>query len=618
MGRDPEKAKDCPRAVEYILVTTCIIQLVIILVLLLWTPRCLARFSPRTCELLAACEVFFFFVLVSSTHTFYAARIVAVDPYLCFWPKNGPPATFSPLKIVLTWAIMQAAIHLFFPIRWIILLPFEVLCALAYGVLAVAPNNTTNCEIFTNWFMSVVLVVIASMGKRRLERHERTAMLEYISEKALRFQTEFKLGLMEQSGKPTGVAAPMSEKSAAMSQSSATSLPTSYYIFHVSAGLDVIYRLQAIQALGEKEFWLIKSDVLQGFPNMLLGRGGFGVVILGCLAGAAAAIKLPVARGEMTINDLANEIRMMRRVRHPNIVAFLGVCVIPEEELFMLVEEYVPGKSMKAVLKGAMQVSSTARGSILLGVCRALMYLHGLEPAVAHGDLKPANILVQKTRETQFHAKLIDFGLSRIVSPLSKPMGGTLKYMAPEVLIRFATRGESLHVESSSFCSSDMFSFGRVIYFAATSQEPLHHFSNSEILEIAREHTAQPSLDWPDELTPWQTQCRTLSTHCLGETCEARASARDLFSILLETIVSAPVGENEARGPCELTARDASSIAMPTLPQDLDLLVMGGAKDPVSAFREARLNYLGEQTKDRPVVSMEARNHVISHCKLSI
>eukprot|EP00930_Biecheleria_cincta_P021120 TRINITY_DN15722_c0_g1_i1.p1 TRINITY_DN15722_c0_g1~~TRINITY_DN15722_c0_g1_i1.p1 ORF type:complete len:714 (-),score=106.02 TRINITY_DN15722_c0_g1_i1:197-2278(-) len=627
MNRDPEKAKDCPGAVEYIIAATCIIQLVIILVLLLCTPRCLARVSPRVCEVLAVAESFFFMALVSSTWDFFSARLMGADPYSCYWTKDGTHPGFTDSKLVLTWAIMQATIHLFFPIRWIILVPFEVACIVAYGCLAIAPAGATASAILGTWLMCAVLVILASMGKRQLERHERVAMLKYISEKTLRFETEFKLGQMEESARENRVAAPKSEASAAVSQSSAVSLPMSYYIFQASDGVDIGLRLQAIEAFGEKEFWLIKPDSLQCFPNMLLGRGGFGVVVLGCLAGAAAAIKLPVARGAMTLNDLANEIRIMRRIRHPNIVAFLGVCVVPQEELFMLVEEYVSGKSMKAALKDD-QVSQTTRGSILLDVCRALLYLHGLDPAVAHGDLKPANILLQKTYETSFRAKLIDFGLSRIVSPESRPMGGSLKYMSPEILFHFAAKGDSVQIESSSYCCSDMFSYGRVVFFAATSQEPLHNVSNSDLLNAARENSGQPDLEWPDKLTPWQVQCRTLSAECLFEAPRSRISAKDMFPMLLSEFSARAVGDgqntsqlvrNNLLDVMTVSPDTAASTAdMPLSLPRVDSFVTDAPKDPVSAFREARLMYLGGQAKPHAASPLEARDAVISHFKLTI
>ena len=70
---------------------------------------------------------------------------------------------------------------------------------------------------------------------------------------------------------------------------------------------------------------------------------------------------------------------------------------------------------------------------IMEGVTQAIAYLHARQPAIIHADLKPSNIMVQ-AYESGPHVKLLDFGLSRVISHAAKIDGGTQGFMAPEVV----------------------------------------------------------------------------------------------------------------------------------------------------------------------------------------
>ncbi|CAE8605794.1 unnamed protein product [Polarella glacialis] len=176
----------------------------------------------------------------------------------------------------------------------------------------------------------------------------------------------------------------------------------------------------------------------------------------------------------------------------------------------VLVEEYIPGRSMESHLTDeSSPVSDATCHVILLVVCNALRYLHSLRPTVAHGDLKPSNIILE---HGCLRARLIDFGLSRIQDHWSRPLGGTLSYMAPEVVVGLAAgrQGGGLHLgpttpsseggegdsvaSNSSFCQSDMFSYGRLAFFVATRRHPLMVWTKAAILEAYREG-GMPELD---------------------------------------------------------------------------------------------------------------------------
>merc|ERR1740123_1115429 len=99
-----------------------------------------------------------------------------------------------------------------------------------------------------------------------------------------------------------------------------------------------------------------------------------------------------------------------------------------------------------------------------LGACRALVYLHARRPPIVHGDLKGSNIFVEH-RALGPHAKLLDFGLARVLSRQIEPLGGTLRWAAPEVFARGVPTP-----------AADVFSFDRVLFFVVVGKKPLQNY----------------------------------------------------------------------------------------------------------------------------------------------
>ncbi|CAE8727534.1 unnamed protein product [Polarella glacialis] len=217
-----------------------------------------------------------------------------------------------------------------------------------------------------------------------------------------------------------------------------------------------------IMTIGIVEHWFIKPSDITPDPNSILGSGAFGIVVKGVLHCATeVAIKIPKTRFQSPEkSQLANEMRLFRHIRHSNIVLFHGATLMilnGGSPSLSLVLEWVNGGNFGEYMQqfrsnGAFEADGRAFAyTILLDVARGMTYLHNITPIILHLDLKPANILVQKSVPPK--GKITDFGLSRFaLNSLPQHKVGTENYMAPEVAQR-----------KPYGPAADVFSFGRVI-----------------------------------------------------------------------------------------------------------------------------------------------------------
>jgi len=232
---------------------------------------------------------------------------------------------------------------------------------------------------------------------------------------------------------------------------------------------------------------------------------------------AAPADKLP---------NLANELCILRKIRHPNIAAFHGACVDPESGELAIVLEHVRGIRLARFVAGDDGRGGTCsfvdRHRVLLDVCSALRYLHAQSPCIVHGDLKDSNVLVG-CLPLGPQARLLDFGLSRVLTRCAKPCGGTLLWTAPEVICR---------VEPAA--SADVFSFARLVFFVAMGRVPLTELGPKEIIRRARLGQS-PALRWTEGKT-FGGLAPLLCARCLQPAPTARPSMQEVHKELLSWV----------------------------------------------------------------------------------
>ncbi|XP_076922605.1 G-type lectin S-receptor-like serine/threonine-protein kinase B120 [Bidens hawaiensis] len=187
-----------------------------------------------------------------------------------------------------------------------------------------------------------------------------------------------------------------------------------------------------------------------------LGQGGFGPVYKGTLCdGREIAVKrLSRASGQGLV-EFKNELILIARLQHTNLVRVLGCCIHGEEKI--LVYEYMPNKSLDFFLfdeSRKAELDWSRRFNIIEGIAQGLLYLHKYSRMrVIHRDLKANNILLDEN----MNPKISDFGMARMfkeneTEAITNRVVVTYCYMPPEYAM-----------DGTFSMKSDIFSFGVLI-----------------------------------------------------------------------------------------------------------------------------------------------------------
>ncbi|WRX29277.1 S-locus glycoprotein domain - like 10 [Theobroma cacao] len=275
-----------------------------------------------------------------------------------------------------------------------------------------------------------------------------------------------------------------------------------------------------------------------------LGQGGFGPVYRGTLQdGKEIAVKRLSRASGQGFEEFMNEVVVISKLQHRNLVRLLGCCVEREEK--MLVYEYMPNKSLDAFIFDQVQrqfLNWERRFNIIEGISRGLLYLHrDSRLRIIHRDLKASNILLDQ----DLNSKISDFGMARIFGgnenhANTKRVMGTYGYMSPE----YAMQGQFSE-------KSDVFSFGVLLLEIVSGRKNTSFYDNQHsfsllgyawklwkednIFGLVEMGVSDPSYDEKQIL-----RCIHVGFLCVQESAKDRPIMSRVVSMLNSEIVDLP------------------------------------------------------------------------------
>ncbi|XP_006646396.1 receptor-like serine/threonine-protein kinase SD1-8 [Oryza brachyantha] len=213
--------------------------------------------------------------------------------------------------------------------------------------------------------------------------------------------------------------------------------------------------------------------------NNQIGEGGFGPVYMGRLEdGHEVAVKRLSRRSVQGVVEFKNEVKLIAKLQHRNLVRLLGCCIDEEERI--LIYEYMHNKSLDTFIfdEGKRKLLSwNKRFDIILGIARGLLYLHeDSRFRIIHRDLKASNVLLDRNMVP----KVSDFGIARMfegdqTTAYTKKVIGTFGYMSPEYAM-----------DGVFSMKSDIFSFGVLVLEIVTGRRNRGFYESELNLNLLR------------------------------------------------------------------------------------------------------------------------------------
>ncbi|XP_054779126.1 G-type lectin S-receptor-like serine/threonine-protein kinase At1g11330 [Prosopis cineraria] len=275
----------------------------------------------------------------------------------------------------------------------------------------------------------------------------------------------------------------------------------------------------------------------------LLGRGGFGSVYKGQLKdGQLIAIKRLSKASRQGQEEFMNEVVVISKLQHRNLVRLLGCCIWQDERI--LIYEYLQNKSLDTILfdpSKNQNLDWQKRFKIIEGISRGLLYLHrDSRIKIIHRDLKVSNILLDE----ELNPKISDFGMARIFrsnedQASTRRVVGTFGYISPE----YAMQGQFSE-------KSDVFSFGVLLLeiVSGRSNSRLYNTEGSQTLlgyawKLWNEDNLMSFIDSEIHYQGSSNEilrCIHIGLLCVQELAKERPTIDNVVSMLSSEIANLP------------------------------------------------------------------------------
>ena len=235
--------------------------------------------------------------------------------------------------------------------------------------------------------------------------------------------------------------------------------------------------------------WVIRKEEIK-MTGPQLGVGGWATVTVAKFRGIQVAVKRIHDKiiSHHNLQLFLREMNMAARLRHPNLIQFIGATM--EGEMMIAME--LMATSLRIQLHREMYFQPLAVKAISLDVARGLNYLHLIQPdPIVHRDISSANVLLEQLPLHSWRAKLTDYGSVNLVRQLRTENPGCPAYAAPEA--------SNPHLQSPKM---DIYSFGALVLEMLTGQLPAPDDRPGMIRKVQHEqflHLIRRCLSGPND-----------------------------------------------------------------------------------------------------------------------
>ena len=247
--------------------------------------------------------------------------------------------------------------------------------------------------------------------------------------------------------------------------------------------------------------WVVRREEIE-LTGPELGRGAWATVSVAKFRGLKVAAKVIhnqiVSRHNIQL--FRREMNMAARLRHPNLVQFIGATV---EGNMMILMEYMT-TSLRRQLEKEEYFQPRAVKSMSVDVAKALNYLHQMQPdPIVHRDISSANVLLEELPSSRWRAKVTDYGSVNVLRQLNTQNPGAPAYVAPEA--------NNPRLQSPKM---DIYSFGALMLEMLTGELPAPEDRTRLLCQVHHEHLLR------------------LIRRCLSERIEDRPNASAIITDL--------------------------------------------------------------------------------------